>query len=208
VRDPFDNGSHNYWIPFADFLAGVLAIFLVVAILLTFHLTEAKKSRDADITSPGSIIVEIVWKEDVDVDLWIKSPDDVPVGYSRKQGKYIDLLRDDLGRQYERIGDHHEENAYARATPPGEWIINLHMFSNRADAPYPIHVDVVTTIAQKGGDGKDASKKDIKTSVDLVTSGQEITVMRFRLDSDANLVVDSVNNNEQTPLRAGQTGTP
>jgi hypothetical protein len=200
MSDPFDNGHHNHWIPFADFLSGVLSIFLVVSILLTFHLTEAKKTNDADIASPGSIYVDVTWKEGVDVDLWVKSPHDVPVGYSRKGGLYIDLLRDDLGRDMERVGDHHEENAFARSTPPGEWIVNVHMYANRENATYPIRVDISVTISKKDSNQKEASKKVIKATVELTKLGQEITVMRFKIDGNADLIDGSVNDT-QIPLR-------
>lgn len=197
MTDPFNDHQPSHWIPFADFLAGVLAIFLVVAVLLTFHLTQNQKTKDADIQSPGSISVIIVWKEDVDVDLWIKTPDDVPVGYSRKQGTYMDLLRDDLGRPFERVGDHHMEDAFARAVPPGQYDINVHLYRNRDNSPYPIKVDIVTTIMRKTGDSKDEDKKTLKATVELQHEGQEITVMRFNLDSNAVLDEDSVNS---TPI--------
>ncbi len=90
MNDPFGQDSSSLWIPFADFLAGVLSIFLVVAVLMVMHLTvPQKKAEDSQIKSPGSITILVTWKEDVDVDLWVKSPDDEPVGYSRKQGKFF-----------------------------------------------------------------------------------------------------------------------
>ena len=33
---------------------------------------------------------------DVDIDLWVKAPDDIPVGYSNQGGLFFNLLRDDL----------------------------------------------------------------------------------------------------------------
>jgi hypothetical protein len=201
MSDPFNNDSHSHWIPFADTLAGILAIFLVVAVLLTFHIQVEKKNHEADIVSPGAISVVISWKEDVDVDLWLRSPGDNPVGYSRKQGLYIDLLRDDLGRDFERVGDHHEENAYARSTPPGEWIVNLHMFANRSGAAFPIKVAVSVTIAKKGQDQKETSKRVINATAFLTSEGQELTVIRFKIDGNADLVAGSVND-EQIPLRS------
>ena len=208
MRDPFEPDRHSLWIPFADFLSGVLSVFLVVAVLLTFHLTDpAKKKQDADIATPGTINVTITWNEDVDVDLWLRSPGDASVGYSRKQGRSIDLLRDDLGWPYEKVGDHHVENAFARATPAGEYIVNLHFYMNRKDAPLPIKVDVSTVILHKGSDNKVDRKRVLNATVNLTREGEEITVMRFRIDGNAELLPDTVNN-QQIPLRSVTSPNP
>jgi len=207
MKDPFENNHSSLWIPFADFLAGVLSIFLVVAVLLTFHLTETKKKKeDADIATPGTLNVMVTWKEDIDIDLWLHTPGDTSVGYSRKQGRYMDLLRDDLGHVYERVGDHHVENAYARATPPGEYIINVHWFSNSGAKP-PIKVDISTTILHKGTDDKVDRQRVLNSTIYLQNEGQELTVMRFQLDSNSELMPETVRN-DQVPLRAPPKSVP
>lgn len=200
--DPFDEEHHNSWIPFTDFMASVLAVFLVVAGLLLFHLQDpTKKANEGDIRSPGTVMVETFWKPDVDVDTWVKSPDDRPVGYSRKQGKYFDLLRDDLGMEFERSGQIHHENIYARSAPPGEYIVNLHMYSNRdiASNPYPIQVEVTVQLV-KSNPGKEPVKTVIKSTVTLTHLKEEVTVVRFRLDENADIVPGSITH-DQIPLR-------
>lgn len=201
MSDPFGDSPTNHWIPFADILSGILAIFLVVAVLLTFHLTDPKKqAADAQIKSPGTINVLAFWKEDVDVDLWVKSPGDArPVGYSRKQGKYLDLLRDDLGRGFERAMDRHYENVFARSSPAGEYIVNLHMYSDYFNAKFPIQVEVKVELVKQNVDKGDV-KSVISTTLNLNELGQESTVVRFSLDQNGDLVPGSVNH-EPLPLR-------
>jgi hypothetical protein len=195
--DPFDADPKSYFIPYADFLASIASIFLVVAALLTLYLHDpSKHKKDADIKSPGSVMVETFWKEDVDVDTWVKSPDDRPVGYSRKDGKDFDLLRDDLGMPYERVADHHHENVFARVSPAGEYIVNLHMYASRGKAVFPIAVEVEVTIKR----GDQPIENVIHTTVNLMEEGQEVTVVRFKLNQQGELIRDSINH-DSIPLR-------
>lgn len=194
MRDPFGDDQNSYWIPFSDFLAGVLSIFLVVAIMLVFHLNDPKhKTQEGEIKSPGSVMVETYWKEDMDVDVWVKSPEDKPVGYSRKQGKFFDLLRDDLGFQYELVAGRHHENVFARNTVAGEYVVNLHMYGTYGRS-LPIAVEVSVQIVKHGD--SESTKSDIrrviKTTINLTELGQETTVVRFSLDKEGNLIEDSI----------------
>jgi hypothetical protein len=199
--DPFDENHTSYWIPYADFLAGVLVIFAVVAIMMLFQVTDPKqKMKDGDIKSPGTVMVETFWKENTDVDVWVKSPNDLPVGYSRKTGRYFDLLRDDLGNKYEASANIHHENVFSRNAPEGEYVVNLHMYSNRDNSPFPIEVTVDVRIVKSSDNDKIPIIKVLRTKVPLIKLGEEVTVVRFRLDAEANLVPDSINHSSM-PLR-------
>lgn len=199
--DPFGDRDSSYWITFFDFMSGVLAVFLVVAVLMLMHFNEQKqKNKETDIHSPGTVMVEAFWKEDADVDVWVKSPNDIPVGYSRKSGKFFDLLRDDLGRKYEKAASLHHENVYSRNAPEGEYIVNLHMYSNFESAQFPIEVEVVVQVVKTMGDNYSPITRILRTKIPLTKLAEEVTVVRFRLDTDANIVPDSINH-EQMPLR-------
>jgi hypothetical protein len=209
MLDPFHDNEDSYWISFTDLMTGILAIFLLVAGLLIFHLTEPKKTKESDIQSPGIVSIQIFWIPPVDIDLWVKSPDDRPVGYSRKQGKYFDLLRDDMGFENELVSGRHYENAFARKAIKGEYIVNLHMYddSNAKTIQnlYPIEIDVEVQIIHNEPN-KNNVKRVLKGKFYLTHRGEEITVVRFMLDENSELIVDSVNR-EQIPLRS-QTYTP
>lgn len=199
-NDPFGEDNNSYWIPYADFLAGVAMIFLVVAALMLFHVTDpSKDNKTDDVKSPGTVMIEIFWKQEIDIDLWVKSPGDLPVGYSRKNGKYFDLLRDDLGRKWEKGGEMHHENAYTRNSPEGEYIVNLHEYSNIYNVELPIEVEVVVQIVKPQESGAPITKV-LRTKVQVTSYAQEITVVRFRLDEKSEVIQDSINHN-QIPLR-------
>ena len=63
-------------------------IFMVV-LLLPFVNPPTDNSNTTD--PPGNVIVELFWdnERDVDIDLWVKAPDDIPVGYSNKGGLFL-----------------------------------------------------------------------------------------------------------------------
>src|ERR1051326_2068749 len=199
THDPFSNDQNSYWIPCTDIVLGILSIFLVVAVLMLAHLNDPKqKQKEEDTKSPGSIITQAFWTPNVDVDLWVKSPQDQPVGYSRKQGKHFDLLRDDLGGEWERVAGKHYENVYARNSPAGEYVINLHMYSARTFDAFPLPVEIDVELVKRVD--KVDSKKIIHTTVNLMNQGQEITVVRFVLNDDGDLIPGTIGH-ESMPLR-------
>ena len=91
-----------------------------------------KRSLSLDLSSPrgadlfrrlvatSDVVIEITWPGDMDadVDLWVKAPDDIPVGYSNKGGAIFNLLRDDLGKTLDLSSINHE-SAYSRGVAAG-----------------------------------------------------------------------------------------
>lgn len=181
---------------FRDVIMLALLGFVTVVVLLLPHLNPPTQATDAP--QPGNIIVELHWPDDMntDVDLWVEAPGDVPVGYSNQGGAVFNLLRDDMGHINDS-GRLNYEIAFSRGAPAGEYTVNLHLYSNiegRPKIPAEVAVgvkrnqsDKVHTIAEK--------------RVDLIHPGQEITVMRFRLDQEMNLVEGSLHELPK-PLRA------
>ncbi len=174
--------------------------FVILAVMALPFVQPLQKKPDAkteEVKSAGDMMVEIHWpdKVDIDIDLWVKSPDDErPVGYSNRAGKTFNLLRDDLGKSNDTT-DRNFEMAYARGLPEGEYVINLHYFADRE--PGGIHevpVDVVISTKNNGPDKLAGGMKQIiiRKAV-LRVLGEEITVVRFTLDKNGELVKDSVN---------------
>ena len=83
---------------FRDMTMLALSGFIIIVLLLLPWL-NIKAQDEATKEPAGSVIVEAFWPEDrdVDVDLWVKAPEDIPVGYSNRGGLFFNLLRDDLG---------------------------------------------------------------------------------------------------------------
>lgn len=202
IYNPFDNNDDGSGTIFRDVIMLALMGFVVIVVLLLPHINPAKHKENIDINPPGNIIVEIQWpyESNTDVDLWVQGPGDVPVGYSNKGGKLFNLLRDDLGSQFD-VTKINYENSYSRGIVEGEYTINLHLYRHMS-GPFPVKVVVVVSVKKD----PDAPTRQILTrTVELVRVGQEITVFRFELDKDGTLDTSSVHDIYKA-LRSGRTG--
>lgn len=166
------------------------------ALLFVQPIQKKEEAKKEDVKSAGDMMVEIHWpdKVDVDIDLWVRSPDDErPVGYSNRAGKTFNLLRDDLGKSNDST-DRNFEMAYTRGLPAGEYVINLHYFMNR-DGSLQEGVPVDVVISTKASTTKELGgmKQIITRKAILRVVGEEITVVRFTLDQSGELDKDSVN---------------
>ncbi len=157
----------------SNFLLGLTA--LVVLVLAQIN-PVARGNPDA-LPPPGNIAVLVCWPSGpIDVDTWLGAPNDKPVGYSRKSGTVWALLRDDMGTVND-VSPTNCESAFARATPAGEYGINLHGYS------LPGTVNVHVEISLNGS-------LLVSTNMD-VKPKQERTVIRFTLDGKGDLVSGS-----------------
>jgi hypothetical protein len=187
---------------FRDTIMLALAGFVSIVILLLPFINPKAKEGVETTKAPGNVIVEIQWadKLDADVDLWVLAPGDRPVGYANKSGAIFNLLRDDLGKPQD-VTDLNYEVAYTRGTPAGEYTVNVHMYRTAA-ASLPIEVKVVAS--SKAGP-TDSARQLVATTVKLRRENEELTAMRFRLDSKGQLVPGSIYS-VYKPLRAATAG--
>ncbi len=173
---------------FRDVIMLALAGFVMLVLLLLPHLNPRAIAQDS-LRSPGNVIVEIRWPDeiDADVDLWVQAPGDVPVGYSNKGGAVFNLLRDDLGHVADLTGLNYEFS-YSRGAPAGEYTVNLHLYRNQTGYfPIPVTVVVSTKTSEHV-----SSKPILSTRLELSREGEERTAFRFRLDQKGGLVAGSV----------------
>lgn len=156
---------------------------LVAALMILFM--QPKADQDP-ISQPGNLAVSIAWPEgNTDVDLWVLAPGDKAVGYSRRGGKVMNLLRDDTGT-FSDVMPFNREDAYSRGLPDGEYIINLHAYRTP-------HVPLAVSVEVRMGSTGDNTKLILQTKVELVREGQERTVARFIVRNGA-VVEGSMNN--------------
>src|ERR671918_1812578 len=186
---------------FRDVVMLALAGFVVVVIMLLPHLNPPGAKTADDATPPGNVIVEVRWPDeiDADVDLWVQAPGDVPVGYSNKGGAIFNLLRDDLANRVDATGLNYE-TSYSRGIQPGEYAVNLHLYRNPSGV-YPIPVTVVTSVKRNA---KETARQLLASDVLLVSEGEEVTVYRFDLSEDGDLMAGSVHSLYKA-LRTGST---
>jgi hypothetical protein len=173
---------------FRDVLMLALIGFVAMVIMLLPHLSR-KHDEAKDAQAPGNVVVELHWPDElpVDVDLWVKAPGDVPVGFWNQGGQYFNLLRDDLGI----FGDATERNyevSYSRGIPAGEYIVNVHMYGS-VPAGVRVPARVVVSVKPKYGE----LRQMLETTIELTHKGQEETAFRFQLNAEGELVPGSVN---------------
>ena len=180
-----DNGGDTV---FRDIIFLALAGFVAIVLLLLPHLNPPARA-DAETTSPGNVIVELRWPDELnsDVDLWVEAPGDKPVGYSNKGGVAFNLLRDDLGNMADATRMNYEVS-YSRGVPTGEYTVNVHLYRNLSGVGT---IPVTVVISVKPTDDTPA-KQILATSVELIHEGQEVTALRFSLDKKGQLVSGSV----------------
>lgn len=173
---------------FRDVIMLALLGFVTIVVLLLPHLNPPVPPTD-DSPTPGNVVIEVRWPDEVDadVDLWVRGPADGPVGYSNKGGRVFNLLRDDLGFANDPSKLNYEV-AYSRGRPEGEYIVNLHLYTNKS-RKYPVQAEVTIGLKKHAGSGL---KRIAYKRVNLVEMGQETTILRFKLDKDGDLILGSL----------------
>lgn len=163
-----------------DVLTATLVIFMGMVMIL-FPLIANQKAQE-DTKPPGTLQIELRWPDDVnvDVDLWLRSPQDAAVGYSRKGGQVLDLLRDDLGFDNDALGLNYE-NAYSRGLPPGRYVVNAHWYGDK-DGTQLVPLRLAVKVDGPSG------KVLITKQAELQHRHQELTLVRFVVDERGRIV--------------------
>ena len=171
---------------FRDMTMLALSGFIIIDLLILPWLNiEAKDDTTKE--PVGSVIVEAFWdnKRNVDVDLWVKSPNDSAVGYSNMAGYYFNLLRDDRGNELD-VTPINYEISYTRGIIAGEYQSNIHLYDWDG---LPINVKLVVSVVEPE---QRARTVIIKKNVFLKKYNQEITVARWSLTSNGKLTPNSL----------------
>lgn len=156
-----------------NMLLGLTAL----VVLVLAQINPVAKDNPDTLPPPGNIAVLMCWPAGaLDVDLWLGAPGDKSVGYSRKSGTVWALLRDDMGIVND-ISPINCESAFARATPAGEYVVNIHGYS--LPETLPVHIEVSLS-----------GRLLVSTNMDLKPH-QERTVVRFTLDASGTIVPGS-----------------
>jgi len=178
----------DFGIAYSDTLITILSIFLALFILVAMLPKNEKPVTNTSLI--GKICAELSWDDDrdIDIDLWGKSPDDKPVGYSNNHGKILDLYRDVLG--FFRNPSHRNlEIMCAQTLQPGEWTFNAHYYNNHENNKSPVKITTVITIFPKEGQNRILTRSEYLNEI-----GEEKTLFDFRLDNNGVLENNSINN--------------
>ena len=188
---------------FRDVILLALTGFISMVLLL-LPFVNPPTEEESSSTPPGNVIVELFWddKRDVDIDLWVRAPDDIPVGYSNKGGLFFNLLRDDLGI-YKDNSPVNYEVSYSRGISNGVYIANVHLYREDKVPFEPILAEILISVVDPDTNKR---KQILKTNKILKIVGEETTIFQFELDKKGKLNKNSINNN-YVMLRSGNKDT-
>lgn len=177
--------SRGFSWAYRDLLTALLVVFIAMAALA---LVAVIQRPNPHVAIQGNLIVSMHWDRasDSDIDLWVRSPSDQPVGFDRRSGLNCNLLRDDLGRRHDPNSEN-EEMTVCRNAPGGAYTVNV-MAYNVYDGRFPVQVSVESFFSSANG-----SNRIFQRDVKLTYPGQELTVARFQLTKDGTLIPGSLN---------------
>jgi len=170
--------------PFLDLLFNCLVGFVFLFIMA--FLLIAPEKKEAGIKTKAEFVITMTWqKESIDdVDIWIKDPLNKIMFFRNKEVNFMHLDRDDQGNITDSIYiggrlieyPYNQEIATIRGFIPGEWIVNIHMYSKRSEAPADVQIRI------------DKINPEVMTvfleNFILTNRGQEVTIARFIMSQD------------------------
>jgi hypothetical protein len=187
VDEHDDFGEGGAETVFRDVIFLALVGFIAMVIMLLPHIKKSTEEAQ-DHKAPGQVIIEMHWPSTMpyDVDLWVKAPGELPVGFWNQGGIVFNLLRDDLGDEGDATRQNYEVS-YSRGIPPGEYVANVHMYG---PLPHGIVIPVTITVSTRMELGH--TRQILHTTVQLDRRNQEETAFKFRLNDQGDLLKGSV----------------
>ena len=192
---------------FIDLLFNILLGFAFLFIIAFLLIKPEAKKKDFDRRAEFVIILE--WDHDApdDLDLYVQDPTNDKVSFRLPIANYMHLDKDDLGMRNDTIINAdgttstvkiNREVVTIRGIIAGEYIINAHYYSTRVYNGSQLEPDERTV------DYRNKPQRDLTVKIELhkVTPysvlwagekkfthrGQEETFLRFRLDTDGNII--------------------
>lgn len=174
---------------FLDLLFNSLLAFVGFFMISLMLIHEENESKPTTIQKV-EFMVTVTWDagNNDDVDAWMVDPLDNIVYFNRKEDGLMHLDRDDVGNKNDVINlpdgrtFHYKENREVinlRGIVPGEYVINVHMFAKRDPNGTKVNVKL-----EKMNPYKVVYVRD----VNLVNNGDEITVVRFKVNKEGDVI--------------------
>lgn len=172
---------------FVDLLFNLLLAF-VCLFILSFVMINPKADT-GKIDPKAEFIIDCEWAATLDnntswtnpsddIDLWVEDPEGNRVYFGRKEAGLMHLDRDDRGGPQDTQGNtayiHNKEIVTIRGYIPGEYTVNLHMYSKNTADPASTRVQVIKLNPYKSICDKE---------VTLNNHHEEVTICRFRVNS-------------------------
>ena len=170
---------------FTDLLFNVLIGFAFMFIIAFLLINPVEK--DAEIEAKAEFMIIMEWDDQsaYDVDLWMMDPVGNIVGFPNMHAGLLHLDKDDLGQSNDTVilADGTKQIIYLnrevmtiRGIVPGEYIVNNHLYSMKADAKSGGPMEVTTRVIKLNPYG------EVHTGVVILPlRGSEETVIRFTI---------------------------
>jgi hypothetical protein len=143
--------KYDFRTAYIDLLINVLT-GMVFLFMITTLLIQTQKQQEEGVKKDAQYIISVEWPTelDCDVDLWVRDPQRVVVSYQNKDAGLMHIERDDRGWQNDSIFTmfldkmrkdnperlKNEETWVLRGKQPGEYNVNLHLYSCRLGEAY------------------------------------------------------------------------
>jgi hypothetical protein len=180
-----------------NLLTGTVFLFILTALLIapiTKQSEGIKKNAD--------YIITMEWPENVDcdVDMWVRDPQNNIVSFKMPEYGLMYYERDDMGQRRSIfnidgnktiIDPDNKEYVTLRGTFPGEYVVNVHLYSCKAANEqkglainYPVNIPVVVEL-MKINPSIVSVKKVVLTMTQV---WQEQTAFRFVMGNNKNII--------------------
>ena len=186
---------------YIDLLINLLTGTVVLFILTTLLIAPITKNNEG-IKKNADYIISMEWPEsiDCDIDLWVRDPLNNIVSYKIPESGLMYYERDDMGKRRsvfdingkETIIDpDNKEYITLRGTFPGEYVINVHVYSCKAvneekglPINTPVNVPVIVELTRINPNFVTIKK----VALTMTKVWQEQTAFRFVMDDNKNVI--------------------
>ena len=172
---------------FLDLLFNTLLCFAALFSLAFILINPSKKNKTVD--AKAEFIITVIWPSEMDddVDTYVEDPEGNLIAFNRREQGLMHLDRDDTGLSFDTISTsfglveykENREMVTIRGYLPGEYVVNVHMYTKREDKETP-----VTIILEKINPYKVVTGRNVV----LKLRGDEKTAFRFTVDDEGKVI--------------------
>ena len=133
---------------FLDLLFNTLLCFAALFSLAFILINPSKKNKTVD--AKAEFIITVIWPSDMDddVDTYVEDPEGNLIAFNRREQGLMHLDRDDTGLSFDTISTsfglveykENREMVTIRGYVPGEYVVNVHMYTKREDKETPVTI--------------------------------------------------------------------
>ena len=172
---------------FLDLRFNTLLCFAALFSLAFILINPSQKNKTVD--AKAEFIITVIWPSDMDddVDTYVEDPEGNLIAFNRREQGLMHLDRDDTGLSFDTISTsfgiveykENREMVTIRGYVPGEYVVNVHMYTKREDKETP-----VTIILEKINPYKVITGRNVV----LKLRGDEKTAFRFTVDDEGKVI--------------------